>query len=266
MSYNYKIKGIVINTEIKWLVRSELFVAYIGRGWSLPNVKLEEFLDDESCFGWDDFDIYPSLSLQFQLIVSFYFESFVRWFDLDEGETLRLLKNSRLFPSACFVKRQISPTRSFPVFHEETTSWCSRKCWPDTSCRALHWLQTNVLLMFLPLLEMSLCFLWLCCTSCLHLLEKGYLLENILLQLFDCKLSFALFCVTLFNIIPKIYFLYCLVSSFPQSDSRSSTTFPYIFLRASPSKRKRFAFPLPALVLYYLIAYLFFTLFIYLYK
>lgn len=78
---------------------------------------------------------------------------------------------------------------------------------------ALHWLQINVLPMFLPLLEILLYFLRLCCRSYIHLLEKGYLLENILLQLFDCKfrLEFC-FCHAVYHITKKLFSLFASLS------------------------------------------------------
>lgn len=72
----------------------------------------------------------------------FFLDSFVCWFDLDEGETLRLWK-FRTFLSACLWDISFLRPAPFLCFTGATTSWCSRKCWPDTSCWALHWLQNQ---------------------------------------------------------------------------------------------------------------------------
>lgn len=127
MSYNYKIKGIVINTIIKWLVRTKLFVAYIGRGWSLPNVKQEE----KKVSGWwvlfwlRWFHIYPSLSLQVQLclIVSFFFKFIflLVWYWRGWNFTPLIIpdileskkRKQKSFLKCLFVKHQISRPAPF---------------------------------------------------------------------------------------------------------------------------------------------------------
>lgn len=99
------------------------------------------------------------------------------------------------------------PPRSFPVFNGATALLVWQEVRNGHFLLALHWLQINVLLMFLPLLEFLLYFLWLCCSLYIHLLEKGYFFWKTYYSGFlvaNFAFSVLFFFVTLFTILPKL--------------------------------------------------------------
>lgn len=135
------------------------------------------------------------------------------------------------------------PPRSFPVFNGATALLVWQEVQTDTSCWALHWLQINMLLMFLPLLEFLLYFLWLCCSLYIHLLEKGFIFfENLLLRLSGCNcLQCFVFLSRCLPYYQNWFLFFPLLLVFITSPKRlSALKLPFhIFLRASPSKSKR---------------------------
>lgn len=110
--------------------------------------------------------------------------------------------------------------------------WCGRKCRLATSCWALHWLQINVLLMFLPLLEFLLYFLCLCCSLYIHLWKRDIFFGKIITPIFWLQISPSvfLFFVTLFTVLPRpiSFFASRSFHHFPKATLDPRTTFPYL--------------------------------------
>lgn len=200
------------------------------------------------------FHIYPSLSLQFQrcfIVSSFFFFHLsvgliltrVKLYAFDNsGHFRKKEKKKKSFLKCLFVKHQISRPAPFLCLMGQLLCWCGRKYRTDTSCWALHWLQINVLLMFLPLLEFLLYFLWLCCSLYIHLLEKGYFFWKTYYSGFlvaNFAFSVLFFCNAVYH-ITKTDFFFSLLLVFITSPKRlSALKLPFhIFLRASPSKSK----------------------------
>lgn len=143
------------------------------------------------------------------------------------------------------------PPRSFPVFNGATALLVWQEVRNGHFLLALHWLQINVLLMFLPLLEFLLYFLWLCCSLYIHLLEKGYFFwktyySGFLVANFAFSVLFFLSHRLPYYQNWFLFFASLSFHHFPKATLGPQTTFPYLFESFS-IKEQTFAFLSPLL-------------------